>query len=43
MLELKSAQIVCLDGTYGTTSHKTNLFTMLVRDDVGGHGIHFSY
>lgn len=39
ILKSKSAQIVCIDGTHGTTSHKTNLFTLLVRDNDGGQGV----
>lgn len=40
MLKSKSAGTVCIDGTHGTTSHKTHLFTLLIRDDEGGQGAH---
>ncbi|CAG8666118.1 7513_t:CDS:2, partial [Ambispora gerdemannii] len=36
MLKLKSAKTVCIDGTHETTSHKTYLFTLLIRDNEGG-------
>ncbi|CAG8661619.1 6043_t:CDS:2 [Ambispora gerdemannii] len=39
MLKSKSAQTVCIDGTHGTTSHKTNLFTLLICDNEGEQGV----
>ncbi|CAG8621403.1 7337_t:CDS:2 [Ambispora gerdemannii] len=43
MLKSKSVQTVCIDGTHETTSHKMNLFTLLIRDDEGGQGISIAH
>lgn len=34
---------MCLDETHGTTAHKTNLFTIIARDNCGGQGVPVAY